>query len=171
MGTKTVDTLWLISLAAKCRGFTALTLFSSAAISILLLTWVATLFLFWAYPGGPAWGTYWFKRGLSFRNRASTIPGPRGLPLFGSISIMTSLAHHKIAAAAYQLGAKRLMAYSLGQTRVIVTCNSDVAKEILSSSVFADRPIKESAYSLLFNRAIVQAVKFLLHQREISEDG
>lgn len=46
------------------------------------------------------------------------------------------------------------MAYSLGQTRVIVTCNADVAKEILNSSVFADRPIKESAYSLLFNRAI-----------------
>uniref|UniRef100_A0A7N1A0G8 Cytochrome P450 n=1 Tax=Kalanchoe fedtschenkoi TaxID=63787 RepID=A0A7N1A0G8_KALFE len=153
METKAVDTLWLFALAAKCQAFTTgHNLFFSAAI--LLLTWLATLFLFWAYPGGPAWGTYWFRKGFSFRNRASTIPGPRGLPLFGSMSIMTNLAHHKIAAAASELGANRLMAYSLGQTRVIVTCNSDVAKEILNSSVFADRPIKESAYSLLFNRAI-----------------
>ena len=67
---------------------------------------------------------------------------------------MVSLAHHKIAAAAEACQAKRLMAFSLGDTRVIVTCNPDVAKEILNSSVFADRPIKESAYSLMFNRAI-----------------
>ncbi|KAG2309735.1 hypothetical protein Bca52824_029483 [Brassica carinata] len=49
---------------------------------------------------------------------------------------------------------KRLLAFSLGETRVIVTCNPDVAKEILNSPVFADRPVKESAYSLMFNRAI-----------------
>ncbi|KAE8703636.1 Cytochrome P450 78A9 [Hibiscus syriacus] len=66
----------------------------------------------------------------------------------------SSLAHHKIAAAAETCKAKRLMAFSLGDTRVIVTCNHDVAREILSSSVFADRPVKESAYSLMFNRAI-----------------
>lgn len=46
------------------------------------------------------------------------------------------------------------MGFSLGDTRVIVTCNPDVAREILNSSVFADRPVKESAYSLMFNRAI-----------------
>ena len=67
---------------------------------------------------------------------------------------MASLAHHRIAAAAEACGAKRLMAFSLGETRVIVTCNPDVAKDILNSSVFADRPVKESAYSLMFNRAI-----------------
>ncbi|CAM8926401.1 unnamed protein product [Rhodiola kirilowii] len=152
METKTVDTFWLLALASKCQAFSSLNLASSAAI--LLLTWLTTLFLFWAYPGGPAWGRYWFKKGLRFSNKTATIPGPRGLPLFGSMSIMTNLAHHKIAAVASRFGAKRLMAYSLGQTRVIVTCNADVAKEILNSSVFADRPIKESAYSLLFNRAI-----------------
>ncbi|KAJ6400771.1 hypothetical protein OIU84_016243 [Salix udensis] len=70
------------------------------------------------------------------------------------MELMTSLAHHKIAAAADAWKARRLMAFSLGDTRVIVTCNPDVAKEILSSSVFADRPVKESAYSLMFNRAI-----------------
>ncbi|CAM8971990.1 unnamed protein product [Rhodiola kirilowii] len=148
METKPSDTFWLISLVAQCHDFTFLNLIS--ATTILLFTYFAALFLFWAYPGGPAWGRYWFKKGL----KASTIPGPRGLPLIGSMSLMTNLAHHKIAAAAHKHDAKRLMAFSLGQTRVIVTCNSDVAKEILNSSVFADRPIKESAYSLLFNRAI-----------------
>lgn len=64
------------------------------------------------------------------------------------------LAHRCIAATAEKFGAKRLMAFSLGDTRVIVTCNPDVAKEILNSPVFADRPVKESAYSLMFNRAI-----------------
>lgn len=67
---------------------------------------------------------------------------------------MANLAHHRIAAAAEASGAKRLMAFSLGETRVIVTCNPDVAKDILNSSVFADRPVKESAYCLMFNRAI-----------------
>ncbi|KAI7742265.1 hypothetical protein M8C21_002453 [Ambrosia artemisiifolia] len=37
---------------------------------------------------------------------------------------------------------------------MIVTCNPEVAKDILNSSAFADRPVKESAYSLMFNRAI-----------------
>ncbi|KAK9279497.1 hypothetical protein L1049_013176 [Liquidambar formosana] len=82
------------------------------------------------------------------------IPGPRGLPLVGSMTLMANLAHHKIAAMADLCKAKRLMAFSLGDTKVIVTCNPDVAKEILNSSVFADRPVKESAYSLMFNRAI-----------------
>lgn len=67
---------------------------------------------------------------------------------------MASLAHHRIAAAAEACGAKRLMAFSLGYTRVIVTSNPDVAKDILNSSAFADRPVKQSAYSLMFNRAI-----------------
>ncbi|KAL5792175.1 hypothetical protein ACOSP7_000769 [Xanthoceras sorbifolium] len=109
--------------------------------------------LYWAHPGGPAWGKFRFKRGSS-SVPANPIPGPRGLPLIGSMNLMVSLAHQKIAAAAETCNAKRLMAFSLGDTRVIVTCNPDVAKEILNSSVFADRPVKESAYSLMFNRAI-----------------
>lgn len=83
------------------------------------------------------------------------IPGPKGYPFIGSMNLLSSsLSHHRIAAAAKACKATRLMAFSLGETRAIVTCNPDVAKEILHSSVFADRPIKESAYSLLFNRAI-----------------
>lgn len=67
---------------------------------------------------------------------------------------MSGLAHRKIAAAAQSCRATRLMAFSLGETRVIVTCKPDVAKDILNSNSFADRPVKESAYSLMFNRAI-----------------
>ncbi|GMI76450.1 cytochrome p450 78a9 [Hibiscus trionum] len=105
---------------------------------------------FWFYPGGPAWGKYLWLR----TKHNNMIPGPRGFPVIGSMSIMHNLAHHKIAAAAKCFGAKRLMAFSLGDTRVIVTCNPDVAKEILNSLVFSDRPVKESAYSLMFSRAI-----------------
>ncbi|TYK24743.1 cytochrome P450 78A6-like [Cucumis melo var. makuwa] len=70
------------------------------------------------------------------------------------MNLMTGLAHQKIASVAKSLQATRLMAFSLANTRVIVTCHPDIAKDILNSSVFADRPIKESAYSLMFNRAI-----------------
>lgn len=67
---------------------------------------------------------------------------------------MAGLAHQKLAALAQAKDAKRLMALSLGETRVIVTCNPNVAKQILNSSVFADRPVKESAYGLMFHRAM-----------------
>ncbi|CAN6565964.1 unnamed protein product [Malus baccata var. baccata] len=63
------------------------------------------------------------------------ISGPRGLPLIGSMSLIASATQ------------------SLSAT-VIVMCHPDVAREILNSSVFTDSPVKESAYSLMFNRAI-----------------
>lgn len=46
------------------------------------------------------------------------------------------------------------MALSLGETRAVVTGDPDVARELLGSAAFADRPVKESAYGLLFHRAI-----------------
>lgn len=117
--------------------------------------------IYWAHPGGPAWGKHerMKKRYNSTNNLSSSssrpvIPGPKGFPIIGSMRLMTGLAHHKLAAMAKACGATRLMALSLGETRVIIASNSDVAKEILNSCVFADRPVKESAYSLMFNRAI-----------------
>ncbi|KAF5464512.1 hypothetical protein F2P56_014585 [Juglans regia] len=150
-----VESLWLFALiTSKCQALTQ----ASIAWQILvmcMLTWLAMTLIFWAHPGGPAWGSYVWRNGKSESAvKKPIIPGPRGLPLVGSMSLMASLAHHRIAAAAEACGAKRLMAFSLGNTRVIVTCNPDVAREILNSSVFADRPVKESAYSLMFNRAI-----------------
>lgn len=108
--------------------------------------------IYWSHPGGPAWGKYNKLRNyLLVRNQ---IPGPRGFPLIGSMNMMTGLAHQKIAAMAEFCKAKRLMSFSLGETRVIVTCNPSVAKEILNSPAFLERPVNESAYRLMFDRAI-----------------
>ncbi|KDP28438.1 hypothetical protein JCGZ_14209 [Jatropha curcas] len=145
-----IDSLWVFALTSKCRVFTQENL--AWSFLIICLAWLAIALLHWAYPGGPAWGKHMLKKG--FPAFSKPIPGPRGLPLIGSMSLMVSLAHRRIAAAAQTCKAKRLMAFSLGDTRVIVTCNPDVAKEILNNSVFADRPVKESAYRLMFNRAI-----------------
>ncbi|KAI3701335.1 hypothetical protein L2E82_45989 [Cichorium intybus] len=132
--TSDTETLWLFPLLSKC---TSLAFFSFFFLLFLL----KSIFL-WSHPGGPAWANH------------NVIPGPRGLPFIGSMLLMTGLAHRKIAASAQAYGAKRLMAFSLGQTRVIVTCHPDVAKEILNGSTFVDRPVKESARILMFDRAI-----------------
>ncbi|KAL9385263.1 hypothetical protein Peur_022273 [Populus x canadensis] len=145
-----IDNFSIFALASKCRAFTQENI--AWSLFIIGLAWIVVTLIYWAYPGGPAWGKYKLKN-TSF-TISNPIPGPRGFPITGSMKLMTSLAHHKIAAAADACKARRLMAFSLGDTRVIVTCNPDVAKEILNSSVFADRPVKESAYSLMFNRAI-----------------
>uniref|UniRef100_A0A5B6ZNH9 Uncharacterized protein n=1 Tax=Davidia involucrata TaxID=16924 RepID=A0A5B6ZNH9_DAVIN len=147
-----IESLRVFALASKCGAFTSINFACFGCI--LGLAWLVMSFIYWAHPGGPAWGKYrWIRKGLD-SNMAKPIPGPRGVPVIGSMNLMAGLAHHLIAAMAETCQAKRLMAFSLGETRVIVTCNPDVAKEILNSSVFADRPVKESAYSLMFNRAI-----------------
>ncbi|KAK7826992.1 cytochrome P450 78A3 [Quercus suber] len=157
-----IESLWVFVLASKCQAFTQSNI--AWLILVMCLAWLGMTLIYWDHPGGPAWGRYSYitnKKSSSSSSSSSItlankpiIPGPRGFPLIGSMNLMVSLAHHKIAAAAEACQAKRLMAFSLGDTRVIVTCNPDVAKEILNSCVFADRPIKESAYSLMFNRAI-----------------
>ncbi|GKV04017.1 hypothetical protein SLEP1_g16235 [Rubroshorea leprosula] len=146
---KYADICWILLLASKCITFSSQNAF--LILFFLCMAWLAMVLCFWAHPGGQAWGKYYgSKRGAGTK----PIPGPRGLPVVGSVKLMANLAHHKLTAAAKSFGAKRLMAFSLGDTRVIITCNPDVAKEILNSSVFADRPMKESAYNLMFNRAI-----------------
>ncbi|KAH0865522.1 hypothetical protein HID58_082733, partial [Brassica napus] len=149
MATKLDTSSLLFALLSKCSLLTQ----THLALSLLVasMACLAVSLFYWSHPGGPAWGKYFLHR----RHRTAVIPGPRGLPFFGSMSLMSNaLAHRCIAAAAEKFGAKRLLAFSLGDTRVIVTCNPDVAKEILNSPVFADRPVKESAYSLMFSRAI-----------------
>ncbi|PUZ52563.1 hypothetical protein GQ55_6G280900 [Panicum hallii var. hallii] len=147
------DCGWLLylSLAAKCGDPHRLLGFAA----VFAAAFVVTALLHWAAPGGPAWGWYWWTRraGLGI---GAAIPGPRGLPVLGSMGLMTGLAHRKLAAAAAAGGKarRRLMAFSLGETRVVVTADPDVARELLASAAFADRPVKESAYGLLFDRAI-----------------
>ncbi|XP_050377177.1 cytochrome P450 78A9-like [Argentina anserina] len=145
-----LESFWIFAIFFKYKSLSSLN-----TILALLFMWMAWLIMsvpFWAFPGGPPWGKHHCKK----RDHQNTnpIPGPRGFPILGSMNLMTKLAHRNLTNAADRLGARRLMAFSLGDTRVIITCNPDVAKEILHSSVFADRPIKESAYSLMFNRAI-----------------
>ena len=67
---------------------------------------------------------------------------------------MGALAHRRLAEIAEYYGASKLMALSLGPTRVIISSDPETAREILYGSAFADRPIKQSARLLLFERAI-----------------
>ncbi|KAK8963765.1 Cytochrome P450 78A4 [Platanthera guangdongensis] len=114
------------------------TILSPAIAAGAALISFALLLLF---PGGVAWA---FSRGKR------SIPGPSGffMPLSGAS------AHRALASAAKSLRATKLMSFSVGVTRFIVSSHPETAKEILNSSSFADRPIKESAYELLFHRAM-----------------
>ncbi|XP_047314465.1 cytochrome P450 78A5-like [Impatiens glandulifera] len=124
---------------------------SSTLLSIQLFLFLAILtavFRFWLVPGGLAWAVSKAKTG-------APIPGPSGFPLIGLIfTFMSSLTHRKLANLSQTLKAVPLMAFSVGFTRFVISSDPGSAKDILSSSAFADRPIKESAYELLFNRAM-----------------
>ncbi|WOH04627.1 hypothetical protein DCAR_0624038 [Daucus carota subsp. sativus] len=151
-----IESLWVFALASKYKSYTSIINFL-VLVSASALAWLVITLIHWAHPGGPAWGKHkWVEKRTNHGSCSSgrVIPGPKGFPVIGSMSLMTGLAHHKLSAMAKACGATSLMAFSLGETRVIITSNPDVAKEILNSSVFADRPVKESAYMLMFNRAI-----------------
>ncbi|KAJ0245313.1 Cytochrome P450 [Hirschfeldia incana] len=151
-----IEKLWVFALASNINIF-----MQEHFVSLLVavtISWFTLTIIFWSAPGGPAWGRHFFTRRFTPGYNQKTknlIPGPRGFPLVGSMSLRSScVAHQRIAAVATMRNAKRLMAFSLGDTKVVVTCHPDVAKEILNSSVFADRPVDETAYGLMFNRAM-----------------
>ncbi|PQQ02792.1 cytochrome P450 78A7 [Prunus yedoensis var. nudiflora] len=116
----------------------------------ILASFLSLTLLTWAFSrGGIAW-----KNGRNQMGRVS-IPGPRGLPLFGSLfSLSHGLPHRTLACMASSHAATKLMAFSLGSTPAVITSDPNIAKEILTSSHFADRPIKQSAKCLMFSRAI-----------------
>ncbi|KAF8399623.1 hypothetical protein HHK36_015492 [Tetracentron sinense] len=127
----------------------------SSVISCELVACVfflVAIFAFWLAPGGLAWALS--KAQAKVQARAA-IPGPSGFPLIGLLFAFTgSVAHRVLAKLARGFNAVHLMAFSVGFTRFIISSHPDTAKEILNSSAFADRPVKESAYELLFHRAM-----------------
>ncbi|XP_077230299.1 cytochrome P450 78A5-like [Tasmannia lanceolata] len=99
-------------------------------------------------PGGLAWA-------LAKARGRTAIHGPSGLPFVGLLfDLSSSLAHRTLAKIATTIDAVHLMAFSVGLTRFVISSHPETAKEILNSSAFADRPVKESAYELLFHRAM-----------------
>ncbi|XP_059645065.1 cytochrome P450 78A5-like [Cornus florida] len=123
----------------------------SYALSFEVLIAVLCLFgvfALWLVPGGLAWA-------LSSSGHWKIVTGPPGFPLTGLLYVFTGLTPHRLLAKlARSFDAVRLMAFSVGFTRFIISSHPETAKEILNSPAFADRPVKESAYELLFHRAM-----------------
>lgn len=149
--TNTYDTnLFIFSL----RATTFLEIHNNFDIALVLF-YIFIVFLIcgllnWAFSyGGPAW-----KNGRYNMGRIS-ITGPNGLPIIGSLfTLSRGLAHRKLASMASSHAATQLMAFSLGSTPVVVTSDRCIAREILTSPHFANRPVKESAKQLMFSQAI-----------------
>ncbi|KAH7435006.1 hypothetical protein KP509_06G044800 [Ceratopteris richardii] len=140
------QTWWTLLLPFLTSSFPSLSLGETMLVlTVVSLVWFCTIMAYWTAPGGNAWGRL---------QRASSIPGPRGLPVIGNLMDMAALAHVRLAKLASDCSARSLMAFSLGDTRVVMASLPDTAKEILCSSAFGDRPIKASARHLLFHRAI-----------------
>ncbi|KAM5569081.1 cytochrome P450 78A7 [Rosa sericea] len=143
------DTTWWVFTLPAFLGFSNLLqpyflfCFAVAFVSIALFTWAFA-------TGGVAW-----KNGRNQRGPVA-IPGPKGLPVFGSLfSLSRGLAHRTLASMAWsQTTTTQLMAFSLGSTPAVVASDPHTAREILTSPYFADRPIKQSAKSLMFTRAM-----------------
>lgn len=138
----------IITLSLLILCFTA-TYQTTCLLSFILLFSLLPFFLnLCLVPGGFAWRNY-----QSLKN-PKQLSGPMGLPFLGILPQMGSHAHKKLATMASSFSSIRLMAFSLGSTRAVISSHPDTAKEILCGASFSDRPIKESAHLLMFERAI-----------------
>ncbi|XWS29460.1 hypothetical protein CRYUN_Cryun24cG0031200 [Craigia yunnanensis] len=148
LGLVSKDTSWWFFTVPAFFG--SKNLFDGYVLFSLFMAFLSLSLLSWAFAvGGIAW-----KNGRNQKGRLS-IPGPRGLPIFGSLlTLSRGLAHRSLAAMAWTRANTQLMAFSLGSTPVVVASDPHTAREILISPHFADRPIKQSAKSLMFSRAI-----------------
>eukprot|EP00253_Pinus_taeda_P013361 PITA_13361 len=115
----------------------------------LLIAAVSAVLASWLIPEGCEWV------GRRRRSGGVPIPGPKGWPIIGSLLDMSmGVAHRKLTYLAHLHGAKKLMAFSLGSPPAVITSDPEVARELLNSPHFANRPLKQSAQQLLFGRAI-----------------
>ncbi|KAL0432028.1 UNVERIFIED_CONTAM: cytochrome [Sesamum radiatum] len=146
-GIVTKDSSWWVFTLPAFLG--SKTLVDEYVVLTIVIALMSIALLKWAFsPGGVAW-----KNGRN-SNGAVAIQGPRGLPIFGSLfTLSRGLAHRSLASMALHYNSKQLMAFSLGSRRLWSRRILKVAKEILTSPHFADRPIKQSARSLMFSRA------------------
>ncbi|KAL9332789.1 hypothetical protein ACSQ67_002399 [Phaseolus vulgaris] len=136
----TLQTMFQSTFFSCSHSWSLITLFLSTSLAALAIS-----FNYWLLPGGLAWRKHHDRYKLS---------GPMGWPILGSLPEMGSLAHRKLASMATSLSAKRLMALSLGTNRVVISSHPETAREILCGPGFSDRPVKESARTLMFERAI-----------------
>ncbi|BBM98523.1 cytochrome P450 family 78 subfamily A [Marchantia polymorpha subsp. ruderalis] len=122
------------------------------------LAWVISMMAI-AYISTGAVLTGWYGKGGAAWTRARLqklhiAPGPRGIPIVGCATYMQGLAHRKLDNLAKELKAEKLMAFSVGCTPVVVTSDPDVAAEMLRGQAFQERPLKQAAEMLLFDRAM-----------------
>ncbi|WOL16745.1 Cytochrome P450 [Canna indica] len=115
---------------------------SSSSCSPILVVSLIAFFVLCFFPGGLVW--------VFSKAHVCSIPSSSG---FVS-ALSDSAAHCVLAGLAHSLNVVDLMAFSVSFTRFVVSSHPNMAKEILNSSAFTDRPIKESAYELLFHRAM-----------------
>ncbi|XP_061338687.1 cytochrome P450 78A5-like [Gastrolobium bilobum] len=133
------------TLVSSCS-WSLVTLFLSTFLPLLAIS-----LNYWLVPGGYAWRNYYNRYKKHYYTK---LPGPIGWPILGTLPEMGSLAHRKLATMANSLNAKRLMVLSLGTNPVVISSHPDTARDILYGSSFSDRPVKESARVLMFERAI-----------------
>ncbi|XP_021893222.1 cytochrome P450 78A5 [Carica papaya] len=128
--------------------------FLSFELCVYLLLFIS-IFAFWLTPGGLAWALYKFRVQASPASTRPALPGPSGLPILGLLMpFIGPFTHRTLGLLANSLKTKSLMAFSVGFTRFVISSDPNTAKDLLNSSAFADRPVKESAYELLFHRAM-----------------
>ncbi|KAA0034196.1 cytochrome P450 78A5-like [Cucumis melo var. makuwa] len=121
-------------------------LFPFSLLNFLFCSLLAFSLNYWLIPGGFAWRNH--------HRFSVNLPGPSGWPLLGTLPQMGPLAHRNLAAIAHSFKATRLMSFSMGATRAIISSHPDTAKQILCGSAFSDRPVKQSAKLMMFERAI-----------------
>ncbi|KAH7285562.1 hypothetical protein KP509_33G033800 [Ceratopteris richardii] len=150
--------------SATWSSYEKLFMLAACLLLMVMALWMVVELMAWGHPGGSAWGLYSFlycsqntKRTDAARS-PPPIPGPRGLPFLGSLLTFAGengkCAHRRLAALASTFGARSLMAFSLGATRVVVSSDPRVARQILCNPSFNERPLTTSARKLLFDRSI-----------------